>query len=170
GYQYGRVETAGAADWNSVWIAGNERCPYHALSTAHQMNTTTYLNTTLASAPFYASTTPTLFRGLIPDPMVSYRHAAELYEYAAYAKLHNDTVATKLPTSSLKRLRALAAKRMWGVYGVRGTGAEAGEEDDHEWFGLMKPIAGRTFAERLVSGAVYGVLCHLRARRARCAV
>ncbi|KAL5347187.1 hypothetical protein ACLOAV_007496 [Pseudogymnoascus australis] len=114
------------------------------------MNTTTYLNTTLTSAPFYASTTPTLFRGLIPDAMVSYRHAAELYEYAAYAKQHNDTVASKLPTSVLKRLRVLAAKWMWGVYGARGTGAEAGEEEDHEWFGLMKPIAGRTFAERVL--------------------
>ncbi|OBT62865.1 hypothetical protein VE03_07580 [Pseudogymnoascus sp. 23342-1-I1] len=148
GYQYGRVETAGGGDWNSVWIAGNDHCPSHALSTAHQLNTTTYKNTSLVSAPFYASTIPAVFRGTIPDPMVTYHNAIDLYEYAAYAKLHNDTVATKLPTASLTRLRALAAQRLWGIHGSQGA---SGAGDDDEWSGVVKPIAGRTFAARVVS-------------------
>ncbi|OBT90492.1 hypothetical protein VE02_01211 [Pseudogymnoascus sp. 03VT05] len=147
GYQYGRVETAGGGDWNHIWVAGSDRCALHAISTAAQINSSVYINTTQTSAPFFASMIPNVFGGMLPESMVTYHNAPALYDYAAYATLHNSTVAATLPASALARLKALAAKSIWGAYGVqRGTGE--GEGGDSEQDAILKPIAGRTFAER----------------------
>ncbi|KFY83321.1 hypothetical protein V500_10096, partial [Pseudogymnoascus sp. VKM F-4518 (FW-2643)] len=81
--------------------------------------------------------------------MVTYHNAIDLYEYAAHAKLHNATVAASLPPSSLARLRALAGKRLFGIYGAR-RGVVDAEDEDSEWEVAMKPIAGRTIAERVL--------------------
>lgn len=154
GYQYGRVETAGARDWNSIWIAGDERCPNHAITSASQVNSSTYINTTRDSASFYASTMPQVFKGVIPDLMVTYHNAVDLHEYAAYAMLHNSTVAAALPASSLTKLRALAAKRFFGLYGgarrETGNAEGGGDKEWEEWETFIKPIAGRTLAERVL--------------------
>ncbi|OBT98072.1 hypothetical protein VE01_03729 [Pseudogymnoascus verrucosus] len=145
GYQYGRVETAGGGDWNHIWVAGSDRCGLHALSTAAQINSSEYINTTQTSEGFFKSLVPGVFAGVVPEMMVSYHNAPQLYEYAAYATLHNSSVAATLPAAALARLRALAGMRGWGVHGVRrGSGGDS-EED-----GVLKPIAGRTFAERVL--------------------
>ncbi|OAF54902.2 hypothetical protein VC83_08665 [Pseudogymnoascus destructans] len=144
-----KAGTAGGRDWNNIWIAGSDRCALHAASTAAQINSSVYIDTTEASAPFFASMIPSVFGGVVPEMMVTYHNAPALYDYAAYATLHNSTVAETLPASALARLRALAGKRFWGVHGVqRGTGE--GEEGDGEQDAILKPIAGRTFAERVL--------------------
>ncbi|KFY10962.1 hypothetical protein V492_04744, partial [Pseudogymnoascus sp. VKM F-4246] len=123
-------------------IAGSDRCPHHVLTTAAQINSTTYRNTTAASAPFYSTTIPPLFHGVIPDPMVTYHNAPALYEYAAYATLHNSSVAATLPAASLARMRALAGKRVWGIHGVR-SGSVSGEEVDSEEAGFfLRAVCG----------------------------
>ncbi|KFY43822.1 hypothetical protein V495_03743, partial [Pseudogymnoascus sp. VKM F-4514 (FW-929)] len=162
-------------------ISGSERCPNHVALKNAQVNSTTFKNTTLSNAPFYASTIPQVFRGIVGDPMVKYHNADLLYEYAAYAKVHNTTVASSLPAAdpmvkyhnanllyeyaayakvhnttvtstlpaaSLARLRALASKRIFNIHGVNRGGAGE-EEKDNELQELIKPIAGRTLAEKV---------------------
>lgn len=64
GYQYAPIDVLGELDPNSVYIAGDKRCPLSIRESLMYQTTEKYRETKTASEPFYDKLDPALFDGL----------------------------------------------------------------------------------------------------------
>jgi hypothetical protein len=94
--------------------------------------------------PLYQNLTPLLFENVVPEPFVDYYNAYNLWEYANYEYVHNQTVAEQLNPADLAELRILASQQEFARNGdLSVSGLTEGDR--------ILAISGQTFAARVLS-------------------
>ncbi|KAI1374794.1 phosphoglycerate mutase-like protein [Hypoxylon crocopeplum] len=145
GYQYPNIQTASITyDPASVWINGHVACTEYSTSgyqfRSSEIGEETY-NSTLA---FYETTWAQVFPNTLPNSILNYDYAYDLYDYAQYAYDHDESVRDALNEDRLSLLRTLASNQQFNLNGdLTVSGSQEGD--------MIRAISGRMLAAKIVS-------------------
>jgi hypothetical protein len=103
-----------------------------------------YNKTAASSLSLYQRLVPLLFQNVVPQSLVSYYNAYDLWEYANYQYTHNKTVYEQLNPADLQELRVLASQQEFARNGnLSASGLKTGDR--------IRTIAGQTYAAHVLS-------------------
>lgn len=144
GYQYPNIQSIPSTDLNSVWLEGHTACAeYRSSSTAFRTSSVAeqMYNATLA---FYQTTFADVFPNTLPNSMLNFDYAYDLYDYAQYAYNHDDSVHEALNVDRMAILRNLADVQQFDLNGnLTASGLREGD--------MIRAISGRTLAAKVVA-------------------
>ncbi|KAG4222088.1 hypothetical protein PC116_g29437, partial [Phytophthora cactorum] len=93
---------------------------------------------------FYERTWEEVFPDTLPNTMLNYGYAYDLYDYAQYAYDHDESVHEALNGDRLAVLRSLANRQQFDLNGnLSASGSQQGD--------MIRAIAGRTLAAKVVT-------------------
>ncbi|KAI1656560.1 phosphoglycerate mutase-like protein [Daldinia decipiens] len=144
GYQYPNIQNVPITDPNSVWLEGYATCTEYWSSSLDFQSSDVAQNMYNATSFFYERTWEEVFPNTIPDSMLNFDYAYDLYDYAQYAYDHDKAVRDSLNEDRLAILRDLASKQQFNLNGdLSVSGSQEGD--------MIRAIGGRTLAAKVVT-------------------
>lgn len=125
-------------------IDGSNDCNQYSLSANTYVSSDDYNETAAASLSLYQRLVPLLFEHVVPQSLVNYYNAYDLWDYANYQYVHNKAVYENLNLTDLEELRALASQQEFARNGnLSASGLTTGDR--------IRTIAGQTYAAHVLS-------------------
>jgi hypothetical protein len=125
-------------------IAGDNDCNQYSLSANTYVSSDDYNKTASSSLPLYQRLAQSLFANVVPQSLVNYYNAYDLWEYANYLYTHDMKVFENLNPADLQELRVLASQQEFARNGnLSASGLTAGDR--------IRTIAGQTYAAHVLS-------------------
>lgn len=109
-YQFILIQGQPATSQDTIWIKGDDNCPFHIASQKSYLKTPEYQTVFNETLKFYQRFVP-LLSDILGDDGVSYENAYEVFDLMNVASIHNESIAGKIESSDLDQLRYLAD--MW---------------------------------------------------------
>ncbi|KAI8964799.1 phosphoglycerate mutase-like protein [Daldinia sp. FL1419] len=144
GYQYPNVRTVPTTDPNSVWLEGHVACTEYWSSDLDYQDSDAAQKMYNSTSVFYERTWDEVFPNTLPNTMLNFDYAYDLYDYAQYAYDHDESIHDSLGEDRLAILRNLANSQQFALNGnLSASGSQQGD--------MIRAIAGRTLAAKVVS-------------------
>ncbi|KAF2869917.1 histidine phosphatase superfamily [Massariosphaeria phaeospora] len=142
GYQYPNVQTVSALDPQSIYLAGDKRCPMSQQDSTKYFTTEHFSDTKEAKQSFYQSLDVDWFHGDIEKEQLDYLYALEVADYLTYANVHDSNATARLSNDSTfngvhDQIQYLADEQAWYVWG--NTSTSSSDSD-------LRAMAGKTLA------------------------
>ncbi|OTB14726.1 hypothetical protein K445DRAFT_367409 [Daldinia sp. EC12] len=144
GYQYPNIRNVPTTDPNSIWLEGHAACTEYWSSSIDFENSDAAQKMYNSTSYFYERTWEEVFPDTLPNTMLNYGYAYDLYDYAQYAYDHDESVHEALNEDRLAVLRSLANRQQFDLNGnLSASGSQQGD--------MIQAIAGRTLAAKVVT-------------------
>ncbi|KAI1135801.1 phosphoglycerate mutase-like protein [Hypoxylon sp. FL0543] len=144
GYQYPNIQSLPSTDLNSVWLEGHIACTEYLSSSITFRTSLIAEQMYNATLDFYETTFRDVFPNTLPNDMLNFDYAYDLYDYARYAYDHDASVRQTLNVDRLAILRELANDQQFDLNG--NLSASGWQEGD-----MIRAVAGRTLAAKVVA-------------------
>ncbi|OTA99880.1 hypothetical protein M426DRAFT_35400, partial [Hypoxylon sp. CI-4A] len=143
GYQYPNIQTIPISDMNSVWIEGHLTCTEYLSSSLDFRSSEISQETYNATLDFYESTFAEVFPNTLPNMLLNFEYAYELYDYAQYEYNHDESVRDALNADRLAFMRSLANSQQFDLNGnLSASGSQEGD--------MIRAISGRMLAGKVL--------------------
>ncbi|KAI1409989.1 phosphoglycerate mutase-like protein [Hypoxylon sp. FL1857] len=144
GYQYPNIQSLPSTDLNSVWLEGHTACAEYRSSSISFKTSLIAEEMYNATLDFYETTFGDVFPNTLPNAMLNFDYAYDLYDYARYAYDHDDSVRETLNEDRMAILRSLADNQQFDLNGnLSASGSQEGD--------MIRAISGRTLAAKVVA-------------------
>ncbi|XXG96358.1 hypothetical protein Hte_002640 [Hypoxylon texense] len=144
GYQYPNIQTISSTDPDSVWIEGHALCTEYGTSGLDFRNSEIAQELHNLTLDFYETTWQEVFPNTLPNSMLNFDYAYELYDYAQYAYDHDSSVRDTLGAARLLALRTWANIQQFDLNGnLSASGLQEGD--------MIRAISGRMLAAKVVA-------------------
>lgn len=144
GYQYPNIQTISSSDSDSVWLEGHALCWEYGSSGIAFRNSELAQDLYNSTLDFYEKTWQEIFPNTLPNMMLNFDYAYELYDYAQYAYDHDESVRDALGAVNLTILRTYADIQQFGLNGdLSASGLQEGD--------MIRAISGRMLAAKVVA-------------------
>ena len=143
GYQYPRLYTASAQDFNSIKIDGHAYCPLYYDAMAEFASSEEALKIKSESQDFYNGIQSNFFDGAFPGLEINFDYAYFIFDYLNYGYIHGQNTTEKLTEADLARARNLASQQVRAFNGYPSRGGPSSGKS-------IQTIAGQSLVTEIV--------------------
>ncbi|RPB06237.1 phosphoglycerate mutase-like protein [Choiromyces venosus 120613-1] len=116
GQQFPILHSVSSNSPDSIWLKGDDNCPRHDQTLAQFFSSQQFKDLTVSTKSFYQSFAD-LLQGVIPTNKADYSNAYAIFDYLNVGNIHNSTIAQRVSSEDLAKLRYLADSHEWALNG-----------------------------------------------------